>query len=95
MQDGSTCPIQPDLSTTPTCSNLHSPSLQSSRDTHFPKYLYHPPNPIRTLLLFSSSFTMPGHSRQDTALIHGLSGTEVDKLAEACVDAKAKAYCMS
>jgi hypothetical protein len=38
---------------------------------------------------------MPGHSRQDTALIHGLSGTEVDKLAEACVEAKAKAYCTS
>jgi hypothetical protein len=36
---------------------------------------------------------MPGHSRQDTALIHGLSTTEVDKLAESCVEAKSKAYC--
>jgi cytidine deaminase len=36
---------------------------------------------------------MPGHSRSDTALIYGLSTTEVDKLAEACVEAKSKAYC--
>lgn len=38
---------------------------------------------------------MPGHSRSDTALIYGLSTTEVDKLAEACVEAKSKAYCKS
>jgi hypothetical protein len=52
-------------------------------------------HPIRTLLLLLLllSSTMPGHSRQDTALIHGLSGTEVDLLAESCVEAKAKAYC--
>ncbi|GAB7328297.1 hypothetical protein MBLNU13_g00301t1 [Cladosporium sp. NU13] len=36
---------------------------------------------------------MPGHSRSDTALIYGLSTTEVEKLAEACVEAKSKAYC--
>lgn len=36
---------------------------------------------------------MPGHARHDTALIHGLSTTEVQKLSEACVEAKAKAYC--
>ncbi|KAM0695883.1 hypothetical protein Q7P36_004366 [Cladosporium allicinum] len=36
---------------------------------------------------------MPGHSRQDTALIHGLSTSDVDRLAEACVEAKSKAYC--
>ncbi|KAM0714873.1 hypothetical protein Q7P37_009337 [Cladosporium fusiforme] len=35
---------------------------------------------------------MPGHARHDTALIHGLSTTEVQKLSEACVEAKAKAY---
>ncbi|KXL47195.1 hypothetical protein M433DRAFT_548340 [Acidomyces richmondensis BFW] len=34
-----------------------------------------------------------GHSRHDTALIHGLSTSEVDKLSAACIDAKAKAYC--
>ena len=38
---------------------------------------------------------MPGHSRSDTALIYGLSTTEVEKLAEACVEAKSKAYCTS
>ena len=35
----------------------------------------------------------PGHSRHETALIHGLSSSEVQKLSEACVEAKAKAYC--
>jgi hypothetical protein len=43
----------------------------------------------------SPSSTMPGHSRSDTALIYGLSTTEVEKLAEACVEAKSKAYCTS
>ncbi|KAK5117614.1 hypothetical protein LTR62_005037 [Meristemomyces frigidus] len=34
-----------------------------------------------------------GHSRHDTALIHGLSATEVQRLWETCIEAKAKAYC--
>lgn len=34
-----------------------------------------------------------GHSRHDTALIHGLSATEVQKLSEACIEAKGRAYC--
>lgn len=34
-----------------------------------------------------------GHSRHDTALIHGLSTSEVEKLAETCVEAKSRAYC--
>ena len=49
----------------------------------------------------SSSSTMssspppskPGHSRHETALIHGLSQSEVQKLSEACVEAKSRAYC--
>lgn len=36
-----------------------------------------------------------GHSRHDTALIHGLSASEVQKLSEACVEAKRRAYCKS
>lgn len=36
---------------------------------------------------------MPGHARHDTALIHGLSATEVQTLSEACIEAKSKAYC--
>ncbi|KXT04634.1 hypothetical protein AC578_2097 [Pseudocercospora eumusae] len=35
----------------------------------------------------------PGHARHDTALIHGLSQSDVQKLSESCVDAKSKAYC--
>ncbi|EME89334.1 uncharacterized protein MYCFIDRAFT_71480 [Pseudocercospora fijiensis CIRAD86] len=35
----------------------------------------------------------PGHARHDTALIHGLSSSDVQKLSESCVDAKSKAYC--
>nr|POF26183.1 cytidine deaminase [Quercus suber] len=34
-----------------------------------------------------------GHSRHDTALIHGLSASEVQELSEACIEAKARAYC--
>ena len=34
-----------------------------------------------------------GHSRTDTALIHGLSITDVQRLSEACVEAKSRAYC--
>lgn len=34
----------------------------------------------------------PGHIRHETALIHGLSTSEVQKLAETCVAAKDKAY---
>jgi cytidine deaminase len=37
--------------------------------------------------------TKPGHSRHDTALIHGLSTGEVQKLSEKSIEAKAKAYC--
>ena len=76
----------------PTYAQIYTARVSSLHATHFPKYLYHSP----TQSELSSSlflFTMPGHSRQDTALIHGLSGTEVDKLAEACVEAKSKAYC--
>ncbi|GAB7342441.1 hypothetical protein MBLNU457_g0649t1 [Dothideomycetes sp. NU457] len=35
----------------------------------------------------------PMHSRHDTALIHGLSGTEVQTLSETSSEAKSKAYC--
>ncbi|KAI7235582.1 cytidine deaminase [Hortaea werneckii] len=34
-----------------------------------------------------------GHSRHDTALIHGLSTSEVQQLSEACIEAKGRAYC--
>ena len=34
-----------------------------------------------------------GHQRHDTALIHGLSASEVAKLSEACIEAKGRAYC--
>nr|POF12883.1 cytidine deaminase [Quercus suber] len=34
-----------------------------------------------------------GHSRHDTALIHGLSTSEVQQLSEACTQAKERAYC--
>ncbi|KAF2481093.1 cytidine deaminase-like protein [Neohortaea acidophila] len=34
-----------------------------------------------------------GHTRQDTALMHGLSTTEVQKVWEACDEAKSRAYC--
>lgn len=34
-----------------------------------------------------------GHSRHDTALIHGLSSSEVQLLQDKCVEAKARAYC--
>ncbi|WPG98873.1 hypothetical protein R9X50_00167200 [Acrodontium crateriforme] len=34
-----------------------------------------------------------GHARHDTALIYGLSTTEVERLNESCVEAKARAYC--
>ncbi|KAK5127147.1 hypothetical protein LTR85_008507 [Meristemomyces frigidus] len=34
-----------------------------------------------------------GHSRHDTALIHGLSASEVQRLSETCIEAKSKAYC--
>ena len=37
--------------------------------------------------------TKPGHARHDTALIHGLSASEVQKLAETCIEAKGRAYC--
>lgn len=35
----------------------------------------------------------PQHSRHDTALIHGLSTSEVQALSEACIEAKERAYC--
>jgi len=34
-----------------------------------------------------------GHARHDTALIHGLSASEVADLSEACIEAKSRAYC--
>ncbi|KAK5738367.1 hypothetical protein LTR17_006086 [Elasticomyces elasticus] len=34
-----------------------------------------------------------GHSRHDTALIHGLSASDVQKLSETCIEAKRRAYC--
>lgn len=43
----------------------------------------------------TSSPSKLGHSRRDTALIHGLSATEVERLSTAAVEAKAKAYCTS
>lgn len=42
----------------------------------------------------SSSYpSKPTHSRTDTALIHGLSTAEFARLADLCVEGKAKAYC--
>ncbi|GAB7364458.1 hypothetical protein MBLNU230_g5268t1, partial [Neophaeotheca triangularis] len=41
----------------------------------------------------STTANRSGHSRHDTALIHGLSTTEVQQLHEACVEAKGRAYC--
>ncbi|KAF1823763.1 cytidine deaminase [Dissoconium aciculare CBS 342.82] len=35
----------------------------------------------------------PGHARHDTALIHGLSSADVQKLSEMSIEAKARAYC--
>ncbi|KAF2770317.1 cytidine deaminase [Teratosphaeria nubilosa] len=37
--------------------------------------------------------TTRGHQRHDTALIHGLSASEVQKLSEGCVEAKGRTYC--
>ena len=39
------------------------------------------------------STSTKGHSRHDTALIHGLSASDVQKLSETCIEAKARAYC--
>ncbi|KAK4545758.1 hypothetical protein LTR36_002712 [Oleoguttula mirabilis] len=39
------------------------------------------------------SAQIKGHSRHDTALIYGLSASEVQRLLETCIEAKAKAYC--
>lgn len=47
------------------------------------------------LAMASSNSSKGGHSRHDTALIHGLSATEVQQLSEACVEAKSRAYCKS
>ncbi|KAK4507969.1 hypothetical protein PRZ48_001704 [Zasmidium cellare] len=41
----------------------------------------------------STTSSKPGHARHDTALIHGLSSTEVQRLSETSIEAKAKAYC--
>ncbi|KAL1302473.1 hypothetical protein AAFC00_002864 [Neodothiora populina] len=41
----------------------------------------------------SSTPSKPTHARHDTALIHGLSTSEVDALSSAAAEAKAKAYC--
>ena len=47
--------------------------------------------------MFSPSLNMStptrGHSRHDTALIHGLSTSEVQRLSETCIEAKSRAYC--
>ncbi|CAK4033900.1 related to cytidine deaminase [Lecanosticta acicola] len=34
-----------------------------------------------------------GHARHDTALIHGLSSSEVQTLSDSCTEAKSRAYC--
>jgi hypothetical protein len=53
--------------------------------------------PLLLLLLFEMSApsvpSKPQHSRHDTALIHGLSTSEVQALSEACIEAKERAYC--
>lgn len=42
---------------------------------------------------FTMSASVRGHSRHDTALIHGLSAGDVEKLSETCIEAKSRAYC--
>jgi len=56
-------------------------------------YLYYF-NFIITLSFTMNSYpSKPMHSRHDTALIHGLSGTEVQTLSDTSIEAKSKAYC--
>lgn len=58
-----------------------------------------PPLPFPPLLSLSPSAMSDesdyqrGHARHDTALIHGLSQAEVQKLSASCVEAKSRAYC--
>ena len=51
------------------------------------------PLPSSSTMTSSPPPSKPGHSRHETALIHGLSQSEVQKLSEACVEAKSRAYC--
>lgn len=74
------------------CSILRGCSLHYSR-AHISKATCG--LPVHSPFPFPFPPTMPGHSRSDTALIYGLSASEVEKLATACVEAKAKAYCTS
>jgi hypothetical protein len=73
------------------CKVPHSPPLAFQLHGNNATNTFQPTN--TNLFLLLHLFTMPGHSRQDTALIHGLSTSDVDRLAEACVEAKSKAYC--
>ncbi|KJX95834.1 cytidine deaminase like protein [Zymoseptoria brevis] len=41
----------------------------------------------------SSPTKSRGHARSDTALIYGLSATDVQSLQDKCTEAKARAYC--
>lgn len=81
----------------------------SQRDTNGPQHAtmftqtepraqIHNPTSKQTLPFSSPTMSSPdskpkGHQRHDTALIHGLSASEVQKLSEACVEAKGRAYC--
>lgn len=81
-------------------SMLRNTLVQSQESTQTPnfkvsKHLYlATPALLHTFLPSPlSAPIMPGHARHDTALIHGLSATEVQTLSEACIEAKSKAYC--
>lgn len=51
------------------------------------------PFPFSPFAMSDESDYQRGHARHDTALIHGLSQAEVQKLSASCVEAKSRAYC--
>lgn len=70
--------------TTTTASDLNSSSS-------FLFFLF--PFPFLLFTMTDSIVRKPSHSRHDTALIHGLSTSDVQALSTACIEAKERAYC--
>lgn len=87
----------------------HARGVSCRAQLYAASFLQLPPSEIhriRYIPIFYVQFCLPsiamsnatgeakrGHTRQDTALMHGLSTTEVQKVWEACDEAKSRAYC--